>query len=299
MERLRAGTRKKTRPRVDDSRQRASDLQGQFNAARGHSCRVEPILGYVARRGLHCKRLNPTEHLLLPGASDAGAQDRFYNHLKKYSFRLFLRDLIKNKNRFNLGHLNRYCSRKTAAAYLEVLGEHGLLEDLGSGDFRLSLPAVYSFGDTLEWFVAQVLIREFFAAGGWGLSLEGTPHGGDYDVLAIAENRAIYVEVKSSPPKQVDLGEVRAFLDRIEDLGPDLAVFLEDTQLRMEDKILPLFSEALSERPNRKRGKEKPNRLPGGDVFTWGNGLFVTNAEPDLTGNLGICLRHFFSRRIQ
>ena len=65
--------------------------------------------------------------------------------------------------------------------------------------------------------------------------------GGDYDVLGRLDGALVYLEVKSSPPKQVYDSEVRAFLDRVEDLAPDLAVFLMDTELRMKDKLVPMF----------------------------------------------------------
>lgn len=296
---LHGGIRNQHHPGTDDAKQKGSGLPRRADSNRGHAAALEPILGYVARRGLRCKRLNPVEHLFLPAPGDCRLQDQLYDRLKKYSFRLFLRDLIKRRSGFSVHDLHRYCSRKTVSTYLGFLKRLGVLEELGPDNFRLGLNGVYSFGDTLEWFVAQVLAREFYAVSSWGVTLEGTCYGGDYDVLATAENRAIYVEVKSSPPKQMDLTEVRSFLNRFEDLGPDLSIFLEDTQLRLEDKILPLFSAAMEEQPHLNRANANPERLPGGDVFTWGNRLFVMNAEPDLVRNLGLCLRRFFGRRGQ
>ncbi|MBI3013872.1 MAG: hypothetical protein HYY65_02135 [Candidatus Tectomicrobia bacterium] len=290
---------RRRQPSPDDASRQITNLKQEIEWIRSLLPHQDPIAGYLARRGLLCKRLNPTEHLLLPKAPDRTGQDRFYDCLKKYSFRLFLRDVIKNKTRFGLKDLLRYCSAETAASYLEVLQEYQVITDLGNQTFQLALDEVYSFGDTLEWFVAQVLAREFYTPSSWGLSLQGTAHGGDYDVLALAENKTIYVEVKSSPPKQVESGEISAFLDRIGDLDPDLGIFLEDTQLRMEDKILPMFADVLSTKPHLTAGTPEPVRLPGGDVFQWGDRLFIMNAEPDLVGNMGLCLQHFFGPKVR
>ena len=67
--------------------------------------------------------------------------------------------------------------------------------------------------------------------------------GGDYDVLSWVERNLLYLEVKSSPPKHIEGIEIGAFLDRIEALMPNFAILLVDTELRMKDKLVPLFEE--------------------------------------------------------
>jgi hypothetical protein len=34
-----------------------------------------------------------------------------------------------------------------------------------------------------------------------------------------------------------------------------------------------------------------------GEIFSRGDRLFLTNSEPDLIGNLGVCLARFFRQR--
>src|SRR6266542_752765 len=46
---------------------------------------------------------------------------------------------------------------------------------------------------------------------------------------------------QSSPPRHIDQKHVAAFFDRLEALRPDMAIFLEDTKLRMEDKLVKMF----------------------------------------------------------
>jgi hypothetical protein len=82
----------------------------------------------------------------------------------------------------------------------------------------------------------------------WGVKFKRPKVRGDFDVLAKLDGSLLYVEVKSSPPKQVMTSEIAAFLDRVEDLAPETAVFLKDTELRMKDKLVPMFEQELAKR---------------------------------------------------
>ena len=93
------------------------------------------------------------------------------------------------------------------------------------------------------------------------------------------------MEVKSSPPKHVVAEEVSAFLDRVSALSPAGAIFLEDTGLRMADKIVPMFTAALAA-----RGLPPPHRVQG-EMFAAGERVFIVNSKPDLARNLGASLR--------
>ena len=42
-------------------------------------------------------------------------------------------------------------------------------------------------------------------------------------MIARVDSSLFYLEVKSSPPKQIYDSEVEAFLDRVDDLSPEIA----------------------------------------------------------------------------
>ncbi len=84
--------------------------------------------------------------------------------------------------------------------------------------------------------------------------------GGDFDVIAAAEGKLVYLELKSSPPKNLTVAEVGAFFDRLQVLRPDLALFVVDTALRLSDKILPMLREEMGRRQCR-RGRIGLSRL--------------------------------------
>lgn len=251
------------------------------------------VVSILRQKGFNLMQYNPDRGLLLSPQTDAGVEGRFYHLMQRYSFRLFLRDLMAHQEHFVLKDLTRYCSPRTAADYLRFLEEIGLVAGLSQGGYTLDITSVSSIGPTLEWFVAQVFIREFEAPAIYGVKFRETPHGGDYDVIAWLDNRLAYVEVKSSPPKGVEATDVRAFYQRIGDLSPHLAFFLVDTELRMKDKIVPLFEEEISRLYGVEGRKQRPVVRLKEELFHINHNLFIVNSKKGLATNLKICLRHY------
>lgn len=246
----------------------------------------------LRRRGILC---GPARHLgaIVP-ASPAG-RDRFYGLLKHYSFRLFLRDLIRFRQGAQIAQLTRYCSPAVARRYADALCGIGVARERRRGLFELRDGTVRSFGPTLEWFAARALNREFGLASAWGLRPQGARPGGDYDVVGCGDGALVYIELKASPPRNIESNQVTAFVDRVAALSPDVAVLINDTQLRMLDKLVPALRVALR---RHSFGVGRLRRVQG-EIFSRGNRLFVTNSEPDLIGNLGVCLATFFRSRFE
>jgi hypothetical protein len=89
--------------------------------------------------------------------------------------------------------------------------------------------------------------------------------------------------VKSSPPKQIYDSEIAAFLDRVADLSPAIAVFLMDTELRMKDKLVPMFEKELA-----RRFLDPPPVLRvERELFQISDRIFIVNAKESILGNLG------------
>lgn len=252
------------------------------------SDQTEALRRALRRRGLVWKKVLHDGALMPRGAA---AREEFYQLLRHYSFRLFLRDVIKHAERFTAADLVRYCSPGVARRYLSWLVDRKLVQVTGRR-FRLTVPAS-SFGPTLEWFVAMVLEREYGVPSAWNIRFDASASGGDYDVIGFQDGACIYIETKSSPPRNIEQRQVHAFLDRLETLRPDVAVFLNDTQLRMGDKIAVLFAAELSRRLGRGGRRARVERLTG-EIFIAGDRLFIANSDPDLAGNLGLCLAHYF-----
>ncbi|MBP1717418.1 MAG: hypothetical protein H6Q43_856 [Deltaproteobacteria bacterium] len=256
---------------------------------------LSELKGMLRRRGLAIFRFNPQNHLLLPPVRTEEVQTRFYDLFKKYSFRLFLREVLSQVGSFRVADVVRYSSPDTGRKYLQVLTEIGMVERLAGSDYRLLDHPPVSLGPTLEWFMAEVFRKEFSCPALYGLRCKGTRFGGDFDVVSAMESRLIYMEVKSSPPKNIEGDEVHEFCSRLEDLQPHLAFFFVDTELRLKDKIVPLF-----EAEREAAGYPKPDgtgRMEkiGDEIFFLKPDLYLLGSKRSIAGNMALCFRHFFT----
>jgi len=227
------------------------------------------------------------EDLLVPSEEFV---DEYYRILHKYSFRIFLRDVIKHQESFTPEQVTRYTTPDVAMDYLQYLSKVGLVEKK-AGTYGLRRH-IKSFGETLEWFIAEIFKREFGAEAIWGVKFKRPNIGGDYDVITKFDGSLFYVEVKSSPPKQVYEREISAFLYRVSDLAPEISVFLMDTELRMKDKIVPMFEQEL-----RKRQARSPEMVRiEKELFQTGNRIFIINSKDSIVRNIETVMNWYFRR---
>jgi len=265
-------------------------LRDEVKRLRRELDRLTPSLEMLLkRRGFQAYKKEPANDLLVP---EEPFRDSFYELLKKYSFRLFLRDVIKHQDRFTPEQVTRYSTARVIRSYLGYLRDIRLITE-GAAGYVLSRRPVTSFGPTLEWYVAELLKREFGAEALWGVKFRRPRVGGDYDVLAKLDGALLYIEVKSSPPKQVMTSEVAAFLDRVDDLAPELAVFLMDTELRMKDKLVPMFEQELA-----KRSSEPPPVLRlERELFHVQERIFIVNAKENIGRNISTVVARYVQGR--
>jgi hypothetical protein len=247
-----------------------------------------PLSVLLKRRGFRIYRKEPSGDLLLPAKE---FQNGYYELMKKYSFRLFLRNVIKHQDLFILDNVTRYATAEVTRDYVEYLIKVNLVEKV-SDSFRLSLRPIKSFGETLEWFVSETFKAEFAAEAVWGIKFKRPKVGGDYDLIAKVDGAILYMEIKSSPPKQIYQKEIIAFFDRLADLLPEIGVFFVDTELRMKDKIVPMFEEVLRERyvhPPKITRIEK-------ELFQIEDKIFIMNAKDSIAANIEKVLSQYFRR---
>ena len=235
---------------------------------------ASPVGRALLQRGLSLVEWGNEGRTFLPHLKGPRERETFYDLLRSYSFRLFLRDILVLRDRFQPERL-------------------GIIRRGKSGTIRFLAEEVTDFGDTFEWYVAETLRREFSADAMWGVKIPDLPCGGDFDILALTSGRLLYLETKTSPPKHIELSDVCAFLDRVGTLSPDFAAILVDTHLRMKDKLVPLLSEALRMSGEEDCGMTRIER----ETFSWDGRIFVTNAKRDVGANLAVCLRSYFLDR--
>jgi hypothetical protein len=137
------------------------------------------------------------------------------------------------------------------------------------------------------------------------VKLDEIPAGGDFDVLAWLPPALVYVETKSSAPRQIPDGDLLNFMQRGDELAPDVAVLLVDTTDDLSNLLSRLFELMLPtmRRSNRVTDEAwRPERpfirpQPGYEGISWGmRRYYVTNARPSIVKQLRRVLRHYNAR---
>ncbi len=238
----------------------------------------------LARRGLRPRAVRPE----LPFPPDLEGEDaeRLLSLLRHYAFRLFLRGAIQKPEGFSADEATDYVEAAAARAFAGALVELGIAERLGRGRYRLAR-RVTSFGPTLEWYLARELEGRLGFDVMTGVKFHATGIGGDLDLVAAAEGKLIYLEVKSSPPKHLSEDEVRAFLDRVVLLRPDITLFVMDTALRLSDKVVPMLEAELRRRAG--RPMDAPRRVRR-ETWAITPHFYAVNSRPDLVANIAVAI---------
>jgi len=273
----------------DDPSDETESLRDEVKRLRKSLSELTPSIDVILkRRGFRIYRREPADDLLIPKEKFIAG---FYAMMQRYSFRLFLREVIKHQDFFSLENVTRYATAEVTEEYIGYMTAIGLIEDVPGG-FRLSRRPIKSFGETLEWFVAEMFKREFSTEAIWGIRFKRPGVGGDYDLIAKVDGSILYMEVKSSPPKQIYQNEIAAFFDRVTDLSPEISIFFVDTELRMKDKIVLMFEEEL------KRRQESPPKIVRmeKELFQTGDRIFIINAKDSIAANIEKVMSWYFRR---
>lgn len=265
-------------------------LREEVRLLRNRLNELTPSLSILLRRrGFRIYKKEPADDLLIPSKKYL---PEYYCMLHNYSFRLFLRDAIKHQTGFTLEQVARYATPQVTKGYIDYLLRVKIAKRTPAGFCLTKLP-IRSFGETLEWYIAELLKMEFGAEAIWGAKFRRPKVGGDYDVIAKIDGSLLYMEVKSSPPKQIYDSEISAFLDRVSDLSPEIAVFFMDTELRMKDKIVPMFEDELKRRKTHPAPVKRIER----ELFEVGARIFIINAKESVERNIEKVLYRYYMNK--
>jgi hypothetical protein len=272
------------------------NLSAEVGALRdGRPRELSELRGMLRRRGLNPYRENPVQHLLFPPTFSQEEKEQFYELFKRYSFRLFLREILNRRKGFRISEVVRFSSLETGRKYLHSLIDLNLAEPLKGHRYRLRPLPTSSVGPTLEWFMAEVLWKEFSCPALYGLRCKGTRYGGDFDVIASMEGRLLYIEVKSSPPKNIEGDEVHEFLSRLQDVIPHLAFFFVDTELRLKDKIVPIFEAERFAEDSLKNEPPLPIQRIADEIFFAPPRIYIFSSKRSIPKNIATCFKHHFT----
>ena len=264
----------------------------------------ENIEAVLKRRGFTIGKRGNYQDILLPLEREpplSGEQiNEFRRLFSKISFRKLCREIILGQ-----GELNRLTKIASGRAdeHIEFLEDLGVVQR--SNHNVVLSRQINNIGSTLEWFVADVCKREFDGSAEWSVCLPQVRHGSDFDVLAWLPPTLMYIETKSKRPSGLEGSELKHFLQRGEELAPDLAILLIDTEddldrsgfvSRLFEVMLPTVRLASGITDPTWRHDEKPliAPIPGYREVHFGyRRFYVINSDPSIQGQLRTCLRHY------
>jgi len=255
----------------------------------------------LARRGFRYTGQGNESQIIRPQVVNSQMAVKYHELLGHYTFRKILRLIVAKRDPVHNEEILSMCSEPTLGQFREFLVNGGIVGISKDNSWSLKVK-VDSFGYTLEWYVWELLSKKLGAIGGWNVKIEGLLTGGDFDVLAFVDSVLIYVECKSKRPEEIDDSEVRNFLQRSQDLAPELAVMLTDTDSEL-DTLLDKFNTILLTTQRIRSGIKDPNWKPKKPFITRVAGfrniyfglqrVFLTHSQPSILHTLQDCLRYY------
>lgn len=253
----------------------------------------------IAARGDYAQTIAPAGmqpfKMLSSGACMPDWNDEFYRSMSKISLRKMFRFMLTHPQGVSEVELSNELHQESTTIHKRVLylEKTGVIRKCDKNRWCLS-HAVDNFGPTYERYVKSTFEREFRWSTEWGIELEDFEYG-DFDVLATIASTLCYVECKTSRPEDVGEKQLRYFLQRSQDLAPEIAILLLDTEDSL-DKPLEQLENILTRITRWKPEKPffiEPARFAG--VHFGCRRIFVTNAKPSVVHNLRLCLRFYWT----
>lgn len=248
-----------------------------------------PVLRILRQRGLRVCQKEPAWRTIHHHLGTGEPVDRFNQLFQSYSYRIFLRDLITFSDMIHPERFGPFIDRERIETYMDFSLELGLVKKVPGGTYSFSFKDITDIGDTFEYALSLILEDMGFDVT-WGVKFEGIESGGDFDIIGLASGKLFYLEAKTSPPKHIEMSEMRNFLDRITSLRPDFAIFINDTHLRMKDKLVPLMESDIEARSGLKLSMNRIER----EIFGMEGFLYIMNTKRDIPGNIRVCVEDFF-----
>ncbi|MGB9810629.1 MAG: hypothetical protein ACPLSN_02655 [Dictyoglomus turgidum] len=253
---------------------------------------LEEIKLFFWRRGYQIDECCQKERIILP--KDLSLEGDYFNFLSHYRFRRLLSDIIHSQDngRVNLEKLFSRWNLEEIREYWEFLVKSGILP-LVNENYYFSYPYIDNFGETLEWYISGLLVKEFKMPTVWGVKIRELKGGGDFDVLSILEGYLLYIECKTSPPNNVRLREIWEFLRRREELKPKITILFIDTTLKIERNITENVKYLLDKR----FAKDKNNvllKLKEG-IYAFDKSLYIMQSKGEMVKNFQLVFRDFLN----
>jgi len=266
--------------------------------------RVEPTIEEIlAKRGFRLVGQGDEKQAIIPKVGDLTEEGEFHDFYNNYTFRKILRHLVAKGGSVHVKELKSICASSKLQYFRDFLTRSHIIKTSSDDTWELE-DEVGSWGYTVEWYISRLIHDKLYYACQWGVKIDGLYAGGDYDVLSFGEGVLIYTECKSKSPNEISEKEIRYFLQRVQDLSPEIAVMLVDTDSRLYE-LVRHFIEILLPIERLRSGIKDPEWKPAKPIITKLEGfnelyfyprqVFITNSQPSILHSIQDCLRHYYT----
>ncbi|MDI6860516.1 MAG: hypothetical protein QMD25_00660 [Caldisericia bacterium] len=243
----------------------------------------EIIISLLKERGFEVREIID-KRIILP--KNEIYFEEYFKNLKSYYFRRILQDTIKKKE-FSLDFISKLKEKwgsKVVDKYLTKLVQYEiLLKD--NSNYISNFIEIDNIGNTLEWYIGEVLKREFSIPIVSNIEIKNIKQGGDFDIFFLLLGNLSYLEIKSSPPNNISIEEIENFIKRVVSVGTNVSILFIDTTLNIKRNIIDNM-EFLLRRVKRKFiGKMIRNGF-----YKVSQGLYVFNSKRSIEESIRIVL---------
>lgn len=163
----------------------------------------------------------------------------YFKNLRSYYFRRILQDTIKKKE-FSLDFISKLKEKwgaKVVEKYLNRLIQYEIFKKENS-HFISNYKEIDNIGNTLEWYIGEVLKKEFSIPVLSNIEIKNIKEGGDFDIFFLLLGNLSYLEIKSSPPNNISIEEIENFIKRVVSVGTKVSILFIDTTLNIKRNII-------------------------------------------------------------
>lgn len=230
------------------------------------------ILNLLKERGL--KPIENSEmRVILP--KNEKFIDEYFENLNSYYFRRIVSDMIKKKE-FDenfIEKLKEKWGEKAIKKYLPLVIKYEIIYK-SDNVYHSNYKDIDNFGDTLEWYIEKILLKEFSIPSISNVKLKSLSTGGDFDIFFLLLGKLSYLEIKSSPPNNISIEELENFIKRVDAVNPSYTIFFIDTTLNIKRNIIDNMKFLL-----KRVRRDFFGKLIRNGFYKVSNGFYVFNSK--------------------
>ena len=223
-----------------------------------------------------------------PNVSKKYSPQAFYDRFGDNTFRKLLRAIFFSPRTYE--QLKSLCEGQKLDSHLEFMREQEIA--VQEGDVwkkSFGYEQVSGIGPTLEWYVAEWFRLWLQSPARHGVTIKDLADGGDLDVVAFVDGKRIMVECKSGKPENISDTELRLFLQRAFEFGPEMAILLVDTESSI-DKPVEIMNDLRS-------GEDPLKPQDSHKTLYWGmHHIYAVNTRKSIAHSLSTVLQLYNSK---